>query len=283
MTPVLYSIGTLFTLLAIVLLYVAVLRDRSHGKPRCAKCWYDMRNLEEPKCPECGWTARKPRHQFRTRRHRRLAVLGVLWAFVAGASFVGPRVREHGALSIVPTTALLYFAPDAGDEFDPLSGELRAIPNELKRRAAHVSMTDWQWRMYIRRSRIIQVGRASDSDQTVLTIRRPLWFGGRTSVCAVDDRGYSFGDDSIYFSLPVSDPEYRRSIMRHGSFWPTVSYGRGSEKTLRTPTRTGTVNIRIDLWVDILVNPSAWLDSGHQSKLWQGELELVIPDFLNGT
>ena len=57
--------------------------------------------------------------------------------------------------------------------------------------------------------------------------------------------------------------------------------GNAPELTLRAPTRTGTVNIRIDLWVDLLVNPSAWLDSGHQSKLWQGELEMMIPDFLN--
>ncbi|MCL4199697.1 MAG: hypothetical protein KJZ69_19550 [Phycisphaerales bacterium] len=42
-----------------LLIYVTiciVVYDRDHSKWRCPQCGYDLRGLDKPGCPECGWS-----------------------------------------------------------------------------------------------------------------------------------------------------------------------------------------------------------------------------------
>ena len=53
--------------------------DRSKGRPRCPKCWYDMRgSLPSLVCPECGHDAKQERRLYKNRRGQRRIVLGVV-------------------------------------------------------------------------------------------------------------------------------------------------------------------------------------------------------------
>ena len=59
--------------------------DRSRGRARCPRCWYDMRahaEAERLRCPECGHDARTQRRLYRPRRRR--------WAIVLGAVLLLP-------------------------------------------------------------------------------------------------------------------------------------------------------------------------------------------------
>ena len=101
------------------------LGDRSRGRLRCPKCWYDMDGGGE-KCPECGRVVRSRRDLRRTRRPKRWAVVGVGLLLLGGASLATRRVMLHGAVSLVPDWVLV-----AGMERWPADSTLYL---ELKRR-----------------------------------------------------------------------------------------------------------------------------------------------------
>ena len=53
--------------------------DRSKGRPRCPKCWYDMRGtLPCLECPECGYKAKHERRLHQDHQRRGVVVLGVV-------------------------------------------------------------------------------------------------------------------------------------------------------------------------------------------------------------
>ncbi len=62
-----------------VLLIWATLGDRSRGRRRCRKCWYDMVAAEPVEgvwtCPECGKRATREKLLLRPRRRWRWALL----------------------------------------------------------------------------------------------------------------------------------------------------------------------------------------------------------------
>lgn len=69
-------LGGAIVLSGTIVLILALFRDRSRGRPRCPKCWYDVTGLTG--CPECGWSEQQGGHAFRTRRHYRWAALATL-------------------------------------------------------------------------------------------------------------------------------------------------------------------------------------------------------------
>ncbi|UCD73807.1 MAG: hypothetical protein JSV91_08400 [Phycisphaerales bacterium] len=98
--------------------------DRSRGRLRCPKCWYDMRGAKAGDggrftCPECGRSSLTDGKLRRTRRHWRWAGLAVL--MIAG-SLAMVAMRRDGPLSLIPSWVLVRLP--GGGEIEWLDAEL---------------------------------------------------------------------------------------------------------------------------------------------------------------
>ena len=76
--------------------------DRSKGRTRCPKCWYDMRgSLPRLECPECGHDARQERRLHK--HHRRWVCIVVGLVLVLASSYpltiVGAWCRDQSNMS----------------------------------------------------------------------------------------------------------------------------------------------------------------------------------------
>lgn len=90
-----------------LLLYLSLFGDRSRGRRRCSKCWYDMSAASGLTCPECGREHAAERQLFRTRRRPRRALLSLA---VLGAGLGTAAIPSYGAfgqLATCPTWALV--------------------------------------------------------------------------------------------------------------------------------------------------------------------------------
>ena len=98
----LYLLGiALIPIVGVVLVCWGLWGARSKGRPRCPKCWYDMRGTV-PKlvCPECGHDAGQQRGLYRSRRRWRRVVVGValVLLFSYPLTIVGGWYREQAAI-----------------------------------------------------------------------------------------------------------------------------------------------------------------------------------------
>lgn len=95
----------------------ALFRDRARGRLRCPACWYDMNGHRRDACatglvcPECGHAVASERSLMRTRRHWRLACVGLVPVFLGTqvADWLNRR-WEEGWTKYVPTTVLVLGA-----------------------------------------------------------------------------------------------------------------------------------------------------------------------------
>lgn len=143
-------------------IYVAAFRDRATRggmtRRRCPGCWYDIDGAfrgtpDEPAvCPECGRIIKTERDLQRTRRHARLFAVGTLLFVLAVGATQTPKVRRHGLVSILPTTALLIAPMDAQAWF--LSSRAMrdgTAANELAWRILYDQTWNWQERILLDR------------------------------------------------------------------------------------------------------------------------------------
>src|SRR5262250_1829377 len=98
--------GGLLGLAGLLLTAWSLLHDRSRGRRRCPRCWYDMSAVPGLKCPECGKAIRSERSLLRTRRHWRPMLPGILLLFLAGASAMAPAVISGRWVELAPPWAL---------------------------------------------------------------------------------------------------------------------------------------------------------------------------------
>ena len=137
-----WSVGSVIGLGGIALTIWALLADRSRGRRRCPKCWYEMTGVEGRRCPECGRTVKRERRLLQTRRRWRFALLGMLLIIAGGGGFLGWQVHRNGWTEATPTIVYIAALPwlDPDTAFDELSD--RVNDGEL---------TKWEYRFLVHR------------------------------------------------------------------------------------------------------------------------------------
>lgn len=84
--------------------------DRSRGRRRCPRCWYDMTGSALT-CPECGHDARAIKNLYRPRRRKKGYFAAIVLLLVSYGVWVTPRVRVGGPVAAIPTWFLIVGLP----------------------------------------------------------------------------------------------------------------------------------------------------------------------------
>ncbi len=140
--------GWVVIVAGLLLLLFALFGDRSRGRRRCPRCWYDLSGVPRTvrttgnawMCPECGRAIASDRGLLRTRRYWRRALLGVLVLLLGYGTVLTEQAIRDGADSAIPTVALAAMCPwlDPDAAFIPANSSLApATPfARLKARAS---------------------------------------------------------------------------------------------------------------------------------------------------
>src|SRR5688572_13487091 len=104
--------------------------DRSRGRRRCPRCWYDFSGVSGLVCPECGKGMASERRLLKPRRRWRCGAVALVVLTGGVGLAMWPTLRSGGWTAAVPGWALVRFAPHesglaAGRPRDPLDIELR--------------------------------------------------------------------------------------------------------------------------------------------------------------
>ncbi len=133
------AIGAALGVIGLAVALWALFWDRSRGRKRCPKCWYDMSAAPGLCCSECGHTVRNEKGLCRTqRRWRWIALTAVM--FLGCYVVTSQRVRGRGWIALVPTSVLIYTMPQLENKNKNLYGEL------IERMDAdHLWQWQWEW------------------------------------------------------------------------------------------------------------------------------------------
>ncbi|MCC6910240.1 MAG: hypothetical protein IT430_20090 [Phycisphaerales bacterium] len=152
------------TLLALLLAVLAdPIRRRFRKARRCPKCWYDLSHTPGLTCSECGYTARREKQLFRTRRRKRWIVAMVLLWLGSYFAFRAPAIAQRGWIAGIPTTALALlwtqeridltqtreFATFGGDQFYLRHLADAPFTEEIFARLSDDELSDFDWRVLI--------------------------------------------------------------------------------------------------------------------------------------
>jgi hypothetical protein len=179
-----WSVGGLLIALGLFLLWLFLFSDRSRGRRRCPKCWYDLRGTSGLRCSECGHMARRERALFRTRRRWRGAISAIPVLGIGIFTTVVPKVRSDGWASLLPTTCLLWLAPacSGSDRFPPWPSARHWTEIELDRRDAAASLADWQWRYVLLHKQGLRYRNAWPFDYPLVIGTNHADWGGRWDI-----------------------------------------------------------------------------------------------------
>jgi len=103
---------------SVAILVWALFWDRSRKRKRCPRCWYDMSAATSLTCSECGKSVKRETKLYKTRRHKRWALVALVGMLGGGYLIVQPRVKEKGWWSLVSTNVLIAGLPFASDADD---------------------------------------------------------------------------------------------------------------------------------------------------------------------
>lgn len=107
--------------------------DRSRGRKRCPKCWYDMAYATSMTCSECGNTVQRVIELTRTRRHLMKGLLGIVLSTCLIIAFNETVLYQRNWASYVPTRVLIWFLPVSSNPNSDVINQLisRATFNKL--------------------------------------------------------------------------------------------------------------------------------------------------------
>jgi len=144
--------------------------DRSRGRRRCPKCWYDMSAAGKGSaglvCPECGHDAGSVRRLYLPRRRRRLVWNGALLVVVGIYGQNLPRALRVGPMGLVPTTVLVAGMNWLPETWYPASP--RGSEETLQDRINGAHLWDWQVAWARHRARSAVTPRLSRSRASVI-------------------------------------------------------------------------------------------------------------------
>jgi hypothetical protein len=252
----------------ILLLAWALLWDRSCGRRRCPKCWYDMAGLDRVRCPECAHEVESPRQLLRTRR-RWWGVPAALVLMLGGhLCWYWPDIEKFGAWAAVPTWVLVRIAPmddrawtitDWGDWRSKVARNSLLI--ELARRSKLGSWSRSTWRAYT--SRLL----ANDPLLVSRTFRtRDVWLADSPVVMNVD------GNNLLqYWALPSIVTRVR--MKRGAESWRVYAFGSGVDWTdgrIEWPAfeEAASADIEAEIWSDDPDRSGSW-------RIWGGVVRRV--------
>jgi hypothetical protein len=115
-----FTLAGILGVLSLWLFYRGLFADRSRGRKRCPKCFYDLSAAPSNTCPECGRVIKKPRHYHKTRRYRRRTALALFCGLLAGSAGFFPHLRAVGWTTYLPNTALIWLLRTVDSETEPL-------------------------------------------------------------------------------------------------------------------------------------------------------------------
>lgn len=142
-----WTAGVALGVIGATLMNWALFADRSFGRRRCPKCWYDMRSIEGLRCPECGHVAKKNK-LFKTRRRWSWAFTSLAVFALAGFLAIQPKVKRDGWGSVVPATILIFALRLDDNEWAFAALQDRVLPDVSKYDpgATGSALYAWQWR-----------------------------------------------------------------------------------------------------------------------------------------
>jgi hypothetical protein len=128
--------------------------DRSRGRARCPKCWYDMTPVDGGKpsltCPECGRTAQRHSQLHKTRRRLGFAWIAAIALLGAQLLWSIDRIKQEGWPGAVPSAVLAATVsgpdPDASERHSGRFLDLRRILDERHGRGDVNGLDAWVWR-----------------------------------------------------------------------------------------------------------------------------------------
>ncbi len=193
----------------LAILVRALVRDRSRGRRRCHRCWYDMSGVPGLRCPECGREAASEKRLHRTRRHWRRAGAGALITALGLATIAWPVLRGGGLTSALPTEVLILMMPPAHAE-TAVGPRGQLVYREIAARIDGRSLTRWQWSMLLERTGVVRFRPAWPRDRSVLVeVMRPAWLeGSALAPVATPPAGWAAGS-VLQLTGPIVLPESR--------------------------------------------------------------------------
>lgn len=144
-----YIGASLAGMVGVSLLAWSLFADRSRGRLRCPRCWYQIAPRVETlpiTCPECGRSVAKFSHLRRTHRRWRWALVAVCTCVIAPALGAAPAVRRSGWARYAPTTVLILAYSHADSPADEVIKQLdsRFKINENWGVVESVNLRPWQ-------------------------------------------------------------------------------------------------------------------------------------------
>ncbi len=135
--------------------------ERRGRTRRCPRCWYDMEAIPGLTCPECGRTAKSPRHLLRVRRDWLRAIPGAAmlcggiglfaWPTISGVDW-SKRMPSFLLVKLVDDPALRGGVPPPGRSVTAMMDRSRQqMVDEVWRRYQHGALTLGQRREFVQK------------------------------------------------------------------------------------------------------------------------------------
>lgn len=207
-------------ILSLVILW-ALRGDRSNGRRRCGRCWYDMSGSPGLRCPECGHEARHERGLMRTRRRWRVVAISLLMMVVALGAGVVPVAHRSGWASLLPESALVRSLMPAGQERRP-TGQVHWATVEMLRRFSNKDLSPSAIRDAIEHQRCVQpIAWTGSTSTALIRVLTPEWAGTTFMHTMVHDGEQRRGTLRILRGSPLLNELYQEvAVVRDPSADP---------------------------------------------------------------